>query len=326
MEFIKSSGINAYIFLIAILVIVLFGAAFIILAAFFFNAKKKNIENGLDDKEITSDVERYITKRLKRNKACDLRSIDKDLKSTKKQNRTINRTTNIILAALFAMFTVLIVFALTSKAQGDQLWFGNTAMLVIQTDSMETAYKNNEYLKDENGNFNEKDRIKQYSFITISKEQKYIDNIAPYDVVAFKFLQDQGDSYVTVVHRLIKIEYDENGEALYTFRGDANTQSYASETRIKKDLIIGVYQTEGYKGAKNVAFGFFVTYLQSNIGIIVVVVAFVVMGIYSVLNDRLSIPYDERFEYLISQEGEAIAFNKSKELHMKENHKKKGDH
>lgn len=323
-DFIKSSGINAYIFLIAIAVIILFSAAFITLAAFFFNAKKKNIENGIDDKEITLEVESYLTKRLKKDKPCDKDSIKEDLESSKKTSKTVNRISDVFLGVLFVAFAVLIGFSVSAKAQGDQLWFGDNAMLVIQTDSMETAYKTNDYLKDENGEFNDNDRIKQYTFITITKEQKYIDNIAPYDIVAFKMLQDDGKTYKTIVHRLVKVEYSEEGEPLYTFRGDANPSSMSAERKVSKDLIVGVFQTEGYKGAKSVAFGYFVTYLQSNIGIIVVAVAFLLMFIYSIMSDRIMIPYDARFEYIVLEKGEAIAEIKSKELQEKKNQKKAG--
>ncbi len=322
--FIRSSGINLYILLIAILVIILFSAAFIILAAFFFHEKKRSLEYGLDDELIRESASKYIYKRLKKNKSTSFVDIDKEIKANKRTNRIISIVSDGLIALLFVYFTIMIGVSLSIKASGDQMWLGDKAVLVIQTDSMERAYKGNTYLLDENGKPNEADRIPQFAYISISNKEEYINNIKPFDVVAFKMQKDSnGGNYVTIVHRLIYVEYDENNEPLYTFRGDANSSSLTGEIKVKKDLIVGVHQSEHFHGEKNLAFGYFISYMQSNIGIIIVFVAFVMMGLYSFLLDRLNKPYNHRFMLILEKDIEAICIEQKEVIAQEEDGKEK---
>ncbi len=309
---IRSSGINLFILLIAIFVIILFAAAFIILAAFFFVAKRKNIENGLDDDEIKNDVAYFLRRRLLKNKSNKLEDINNDINKDKQRLKIINLVSDYLIGLFFVFFVVMIGVSLSIKSQGDQMWLGDNAVLIIQTSSMETAYKGNTYLFDEEGKLNPDDRIEQYSYISISKDEKLLANIKPFDVVAFKMKKDSnGGGYITIVHRLIYVDKDENGEPLYTFRGDANASSLTGELKVRKEMLLGVHQTEGYKGSKNVAFGYFISYMQSNIGIIIVIVSFLMMGIYAFLFERLNKPYSLRFLYILSEEGNEISLKQS---------------
>lgn len=299
-DLIKTVGIKTFVLLIALVVIILFSAAFILLAAFYYKAKKKNIEHGLDDEEIRGDAGRFIFKRLKKNKSCKKEDILHDVHQSKKMNKNLNIVSNLVTACSMIFFIVMIGVALSFRSSGQQIFINDEAMLIIQTDSMATAYKENEYLKDENGNFNSKDRIKQYSYITISRKKEHIDNIKPFDVVAFNIPKtNNGGGYLTIVHRLINVEYDEDNNPLYTFRGDANRSSLTGEIRVDKSTIVGVHYSEQYHGSKNLAYGVLISYLQSNIGVILVVVAFVLVGIYSFYIEKLHPLYTDRFEYIL---------------------------
>lgn len=302
-DLIKTVGIKTFVLLIALVVIVLFSAAFILLASFYYKAKKKNIEHGLDDEEIRGEAGQFILKRLKKKKSCQKEDILHDVHQSKKINKNLNIASNIVTASLMVFFIVMIGIALSFRSSGQQIFINDEAMLIIQTDSMATAYKENEYLKDENGNFNPKDRIKQYSYITISRKKEYIDNIKPFDVVAFKLPKtNNGGGYLTIVHRLIEVSYDTEGNPLYTFRGDANRTSLVGEIDIDKSLIIGVHKSELYKGSKNLEYGVLISYLQSNIGVILVVVAFVLVGIYSFFIEKLQPLERDRYEFILITE------------------------
>mgnify|MGYP006874323095 CR=1 FL=1 len=172
-------------------------------------------------------------------------------------------------------------------------------MMIIQTDSMETAYKGNTYLADD---FYGNERIEKRSFITITREQKYIDAIKPFDIVAFKMLLSDNKTYLTIVHRLIEVTRDSNNEPLYTFRGDGNRSSMPGEFQIKKEMICGVYITDGFHGAYNVSFGYLMSYLQSSVGLIFVFIGFLLVFLYVVMEDRLSLPYKKRFEMILPNE------------------------
>ena len=112
-------------------------------------------------------------------------------------------------------------------------------------------------------------------------------------------LSSDNKTYITIVHRLIEVTYDGEGNPLYTFRGDANPKSMSGEFQISKDKIIGVYETDGYKGTKNLALGYAICYLQSNIGIIILVITFMLLLIYSILVEKLFVIYDQRYNELL---------------------------
>ena len=297
MEFTSFSKLNIsdYVYIVGIVVILLFAIAFITLAIFFFNAKKKTITHSLEDEEIQLEIEQDLKKFAKKNKSNE--NIIAYYNKKQKKNKVFGKIGASIVTMLYIAVVALIGFSVSVKKNNQQMWFGNTAMLVIETDSMSQVYKGNTYLKDYEM-MGEENRIAQYSFITITKERKYIDNIKPFDVVAFKMLSSD-NKYITIVHRLIEVTYDSEGNPLYTFRGDANPKSMSGEFQISKEMIIGVYQTDGYKGTKNLALGYTICYLQSNIGIIILVITFMLLLIYSILVEKLFVVYDQRYNELL---------------------------
>ena len=71
MEFTSFSKLNIsdYVYIVGIVVILLFAIAFITLAIFFFNAKKKNITHSLEDEDIKLEIEEDLKKIAKKNKS-----------------------------------------------------------------------------------------------------------------------------------------------------------------------------------------------------------------------------------------------------------------
>lgn len=280
--------------IVGCIVVIFVAVAFITLAIFYFAAQKKLIRGGWANLDIQKDVDLQLSKI--RGRYSSVEEAERYFAYQKKRSATVRRTVWTIFIVLYLAVIGLIVFSNT--VAGDRhVWLGDTAMLTIQTGSMASANLDNAYLFDENGIADESDRILQYSFITISKAPALIEAIQPGDIVAFTMRPEAGDgaSAITIVHRLICIEQDENGKPLYTFRGDANPSSLAGESRIPAEQIVGVFETAGYQGAKNVPLGYFVTYLRSSTGIAMTAVALLLMLIYQMLSDRLDRVYERQY-------------------------------
>lgn len=287
---------------IAVIVILLVAISFIMLSTFYFDAQKKLIENKLEDKEILEEIEISINKVKKRCKTnLEIRNyFYKKQRNKKEKGNIFSYSFSVLFFLIVVLFGFVTATSMNTKTMIDnnQFWIGDTALLVIQTDSMASAYRGNTYLKDENGSIDDEDRIPQYCLISISKNEDYINSIQLNDIVAFQMISDDNETYITVVHRLIKITYDDNNEPLYTFRGDSNNSSMVNETDVKKDMIIGVFETDNYKGFKNLFLGYFISYIESNLGITMSIIAILLFIIYGVLYDKLKIVYDNRYREL----------------------------
>lgn len=284
---------------IGFIVVIFVAIAFITLTIFYFKAQKKIVTQGLEDGQITVTVKKDIEQaKLKRHTSG---GIKKYLEQREKEDKAIGRMFGAVAVFLGIVVGLFVVFSNWTVTNSNHIWMGDIAMLTIETESMATAYPGNSYLKNEDGEFDEKDRLAQYSFITISRRQAYIDNIQVGDVVAFGMQSADGGEMITIVHRLIGIDYDEKGEPLYTFRGDANSSSMIGEIKIGKDRIVGVFRSADYQGAENLILGCFISYLQSPIGISMVVVAFTVLAVYVVLADKLDNIYQTRYDLLLKK-------------------------
>lgn len=289
---------NLVVFIISICVIAFFALAFIILAVFYFQTKKKSILHKVDDDEIEKEINEDITKLNKKNKNNE--SLGTLFQRKKDKSKLVSRRSNTILAIFYVTILFLLGTFAFVKNQNQQMWFGASSFLVIETGSMATANSKNDYLRNENGKFNDDDRIAQFSFITINREEKYINELKPLDVVAFNMYSQEDKKNIIVVHRLIDISYD-NGKALYTFRGDANQSSMVGEINVTRDRIVGVFETTNYKGAKSLSFGYFVHYLQSSFGMIIILIDFVLLFIYSMLYDNIFEIYDKRYMQIVNE-------------------------
>ena len=221
-------------------------------------------------------------------------------KRKKEKSILLSRRFNTILSISYLTILFLLGTFAFVKNQNQQMWFGDSSFLVIETGSMATANQNNDYLKDESGNFDDEDRIAQFSFVTINRNQKYIDELKPLDIVAFNMYSQEENKNIIIVHRLINVSYD-NGKPLYTFRGDANQSSMVGEINVTRAKIIGVFKTTNYKGTKSFGFGYFVYYLQSSFGMIVVLIAFVLLFIYAMLYDNIFEIYDKRYMQIVNE-------------------------
>ncbi len=278
------------IYSVCITVVILFAVAFIGIAALYFNSKKRLYVATLEDPRVQKDVDHDLAHLERR--YGDPKSIAKGVAKRKQREKKSSRITSGILIALYVMLLAVVTFAVIQHQSNGQMFFGDTAMLVIQTDSMSEVYSaNKEYLKEQDL-LTEENRIPQYAFITIRKVTAESEP-APYNVYAFKMDSAEEGKTITVVHRLVEVTI-KDGEKLYTFRGDANPASMAGETLIPFDRIVGEWT-----GYQNLALGMFTVYLQSSVGIITLLTAFLLLIIYSVLYGRVSEQYEIRYEALL---------------------------
>ncbi len=289
------------VYIVAICVVILYALAFIGITLFYFYAKKKVINNKLDDPEINKEINDELdSKYTKKGKKWN--DFFEHYNKKKHHRSVLGKVSTVFFSIFYAVLIVFIGMCYGVKNQSDNcMWFNNTAMLIIQTNSMETANKSNTYLFDENGKSNDEDRIRTYSFITINKSEEVLNNINVYDVCAFKMYDTTLNKNIIVVHRLIEINNDSSveGGKVYTFRGDANPSSLVNETRITKDKIIGVYSSSNFKGFNNYGLGKFFLYMQSEVGIILSCTAFILIIIYLFLINHVFDLFDKRYEELV---------------------------
>lgn len=274
--------------IITVIVLVSFAIAFLGTYYFYYVEKKKVINEGIDDNEINEEIKKHKNKFNKKN-IKDLSFKDFYFKK-KKRNKVIDRIFGIIFGIILVVICVFLSFGYI-KTQNNELTFINDkTVLVIKTDSMEEINDDNTYLKDEN-NQNYKyinTRLEALSLISIDRydESKEL-NL--YDIVAFKM-----DDTI-IVHRLIKINIDEKTkETTYTFRGDANNASFTNESNVKKEDILGIYN-----GYKNVPLGYIISFFQSEIGLISIIIVAICLITYELFNDGIDTIYSKRMEELI---------------------------
>lgn len=278
------------VYVICFLVIALFAFAFIGISSLYFKEKKKLYINGLEDeqvsKEVSSDYEKLIAK------YGDANGVKSHLNNKKKKSKHIFNIYSFFLFLIYGVSLAFVCFAVSSKINNQELFVGNETMLVIRTSSMEKSNYRNAYLE-ENGLSDNENRISQYSLITIKKVD--IDSISPYKVYAFKMEGEEKGKEITIVHRLIDVS-SKDGEKLFTFRGDSNPSSMAGEINVSFDKIVGEWT-----GFKNLGLGMFISYLQSGIGIISLLIVFLLLIIYSILYEKLTKEYEKRYAYLLER-------------------------
>ena len=278
------------IYIVCMVVVVLFAVAFIGISALYFNSKKRLYAAKVEDPKIEVTVKKDL-KHLQK-KYGEPKAIAVGVNKKKKREK---KTSNILSGFLIAFYVILlglVAFAAVEQQAGGQLFMGDTAMLVIHTESMEEVYRSN---KNELSNHNllgEENRIERYSFITLKKVTREED-LVPYKVYAFKMDSKEEGKTITIVHRLLDIT-EKEGKKTFTFRGDANPSSMTGEIGIDFDQIVGEWT-----GYKNLTLGMFIIYLQSGIGIITLLTAFMLLLIYSILYTKSADQYEIRYEAIL---------------------------
>jgi len=195
----------------------------------------------------------------------------KEVIQYRKNKPTKNRKAWIVISdiAVFALLTGLIAWKAVAAARHELISIDDhTARITIVSGSMSYKYDQNTYL-DENGLDNQ---IPLYSLIELEKLDES-DEIALYDVCAYQ--NNKGDY---IVHRIVGVVEKDDGP-YYRFKGDANENS--DFYLVKRAEVL--YR---WTGKQNVVLGRTISFVRSEIGIIVLLYILALMIVAEVLNDR----------------------------------------
>lgn len=281
------------VYIVCITVVILFGVAFIAISALYFNSKKKLYVNLVEDPKVRIDVKKDL--KSLRKKYGEPENIVKGLEKRQKREKKASNVLSGVLVGVYVLLLGLVGFSMGVQQTGGQLFVGENALLVIKTESMSEVYSGNEsYLRD-NGVLGSENRIDQYDLIALKKIESE-ESITPFKVYAFKMESKEEGKTVTIVHRLIDVNVVE-GDNRYTFRGDANNSSMVGEINVPFEDIVGEWT-----GYRNLALGMFIVYLQSGIGIVTLLTAFLLLIIYSFLYTKSAEQYEVRYRALLRDE------------------------
>lgn len=300
--------------IVCFIVVFFVAFSFITLAILYFKAQKTLLNNGMEDKAIREQVNSELLKYRKNYNSVS--EAERYFERKKKTEKNVRRAVGAVFFVVYLFVFGIIIFS-NLMSDSRHIFIGDIAMLTVKTSSMATADKSNTYLFDFYGNADPNDRIEQYSFITLSRNQKHISSLAVGDIAAFTMTDTESGKEMTVIHRIVDISTD-GGNVLYTFRGDANQRSMNEETDIGTDKIVGVFRSDNYNGFKNVFLGHFICYLQSSTGIAMVVIALLLMLIFMRLSDNSDKLYSERYLEIKSEELQKM-FSEDKAENQAEN-------
>lgn len=248
--------------------------AFGLLFTLFCLNKRRLIRLGGEDGKIEADLKNSYAK----SKSKDL-TFRGHLAVRRKTEKVLSIIINVIFGLVVALIVSVAITGLVYRANGEQLFIGETAYLTIQTGSMSEKNLENPYYNDLPDN-----QIAQYSLVGINKFAE--EDLKLYDIVAFKH------NGTLFVHRIVGI-YEDNGVKLYTTMGDANNGSFSFEMGMTSDKIVGVYS--GYQSEN---MGAFLSYLNSGTGIIALVFALCLVLVADFTENLLTKAYNERYRHI----------------------------
>ena len=169
--------------------------------------------------------------------------------------KVINVFIDLLVICILIVSACILTLSLTSQDTGSPNIFGYT-LNTIQTASMEPEM----YAGD----------------LVIGRTTPDADNYSVGDIVFFQSSVFNEEEQIEVLavkcHRIIRVK-EEAGETKYLTKGDNNEVSdIETDGWLTSDKILGIYETEGYKGTKIEGFGSVIDFLQSFWGFFFVIV------------------------------------------------------
>ena len=208
----------------------------------------------------------------------------------KRKSKKYKVMSNVFFAIFYVVFLCFFAVALTFRLNNQEVYIGDTTLVTVLTGSMETANEENEYLFDE-GLTDPEDQITQYSLIGLNRVHEQSE-MKLYNIYGFK-----NNDGVLIIHRLIRIYTNpETGITTYMFRGDANTESLGYELVVDFDQIVGEFN-----GFENYGLGVLIIYVQSNIGLIAILAAFLFLLSYQITESCIEKAYDKRIQEIAKE-------------------------
>lgn len=206
----------------------------------------------------------------------------------RKARKIRNVLLDIVLGIVGLVMLAVLAASIAYRFTGGQVYIGNTAFYVVETDSMSEKNPDNE--EELQGH---DDQIPARTFILIERLGEG-EELVPYMIYAY---QDKDGN--VIVHRYIETMDD----GTYLFRGDANALPIESDIGVTDDQIVGKFT-----GYQNRALGETIYFLKSPIGLVVVLALFGILVGQGVYADKLDRLYDQRYEILLP---------KAEEIHAK---------
>ena len=185
--------------------------------------------------------------------------IIKEEQETKKIKKNIG---HLILVSIQIVLIIIIGYSLVTQNHPVR-YFARPS--IVLSGSMSEKNKKNTYLYE--NNLNNQIAVSDMIFI-----EKLPEKLNKYDIIVYR-----KDNHL-IVHRLIEVKQDENGEKHYILRGDANNKS---DDPINREQMIGVY-----RGHKIPYLGFFVRFLQSIPGLLCILLIFIINIITPMINKK----------------------------------------
>lgn len=290
----SSGRISAVSLAVCITVLVLLLITLIGCFWLYFHHYKRTIDNELEDYKIRKEIHRENKKFFANYEKVLLNNtLDKDTKveiynqetlvehieKKKGARKRAKIGVNIILGFFYVLFAAVIIFSIVTRANNNQIMIGDAYYVVILSGSMEETISSNTYLAERNLT----NQIPTFALVSFNKLTSP-DQIELYDIVSY--YNSKGE---LIVHRVISIGTNEEGETTYTLRGDANTYSDTYERNMTFDQLDGKFT-----GFKNFELGLFINYIRSNIGIITVALALILFTVYDVFDEKVNKSLDQR--------------------------------
>lgn len=255
---------------VTILCLLSFCAVFTILFRHYYKSNTDAITSGKEDIALIDNA------------------IDEEKAKQKKSKKIFGWIGKILSYILLGAVFVFFVFSLISKIGNDSLLFGNSGFVVIASGSM--SEKNNNYVKNNDELNNQFDT---YDIIGISKYGSQ-NEVKLYDVIAY-----HNKKNVTIVHRIVEIHQDSDGNDIYLTQGDTNLYADNSGSSqysgyLTYDKIIGKYDSRRVKGL-----GIFVIFLQSPAGIVTILAVVYCLFMYDRYAGRYKKAILERTNMLV---------------------------
>lgn len=256
----------------AILLVILLILAFLL--NYLYKSNKEEIDKGKDDGELLHSL------------------------SKKKKGIGGRIVSNIIFALFLIVLIPGIIIGVQNKVQGNEIRFGNSMPLVVASGSMSFKNEANPYLDE-----NHLDNQFQTGDIVFISKVKSEEDLKKYDVVAYQ----NPELGVTVIHRIIGINTDENGNMTLTTRGDANNASDSYNAGFAE--VVGRYE-----GKRIPKFGYVVLFLQSGEGIATIISIFLLYILLEKHRSKNRKVEEERKDKLMSclktlQRNETLVWN-----------------
>ena len=190
----------------------------------------------------------------------DIDLIDEDIYDNLKKVKRRRKAFSVIKTVLFYLAMMVIIpfflFSIINKIQGDVTMIGNRGVLVVASGSMSKKHESNLYLNENNLN----NQFNKYDMIVIEK----VDN--PWDLKKYDVISYINDEGINVIHRIVDIDINTNGELVFTTRGDANSFEAVDKFKPTINDIKGRYIN------KNIPLiGMFILFMQSSLGMITII-------------------------------------------------------